>query len=526
MKSLLKTSLRQAWGVLRLKAKFLLIFVFLIIYSIFVSALEADETPDGHTISCDNRYFFCYVADGVAVDFGDNWSSNDESRYTEGEGHIIAAGSSAVNDGIITDSAIFDNANNNWTLIYKLSKTDQNFDSWFDEAANFKSAPYSGFLDLQGTTVWALGTAYSGTYVSGENITIVATKYASTNLNYSLYYGNSIIPNETGTFSDADFGTTDFKLVAVPYNSGTGWIEYLAVWNGTIAHAPYLTPLAPDTSAPLLLDVTLLSTVEGREDRNVSITATPTFYINATDVGTVKKVRCGNDSTLTFDTAVDSRNGTFVSGNNWTCTLASSDQLTVYGVPQPIYWWALDDSGNNHSVYNLTNNVTLVRPPTYSNFANNASIVTKINGVVNSSIDFADDMDLVGYKFAHNNTGTLTNGTFTPAVGLTNYADELVTIIKGRGNYICFQYWINNTNKLANQTRLDESGACFTVANTLPETPSISYPIDGKNYSDIPYINYSGTDVDSDRVKHQDHPSFNKLPDLHKWNIKHDYRWC
>jgi len=55
----------------------------------------------------------------------------------------------------------------------------------------------------------------------------------------------------------------------------------------------------------------------------------------------------------------------------------------------------------------------------------------------------ADETNLSGYKFAHNNTGTLTNSTFKE--GNYGFVNETVTITKTRGNYVCGQYWFNDT---------------------------------------------------------------------------------
>ena len=42
--------------------------------------------------------------------------------------------------------------------------------------------------------------------------------------------------------------------------------------------------------------------------------------------------------------------------------------------------------------------------------------------------------------------------------------------------------------------------SCFTVANSPPTTPLVTYPSSGKNYTDIPYINYSSSDADGDSL--------------------------
>jgi len=141
-------------------------------------------------------------------------------------------------------------------------------------------------------------------------------------------------------------------------------------------------------------------------------------------------------------------------------------------------------------------------PPTYSNFQNNASNTTKFNGIVNWSIYLADDVSLAGYIFAYNNSGKLENDSYKEISGESVFVNETVTINLSKGNYICSQFWFNDTSGNFNQTLLTEEGACFTIQNTAPTQPTIYYPKEGKNYSNIPYINYSATDIDGDSLNY------------------------
>ncbi len=138
-------------------------------------------------------------------------------------------------------------------------------------------------------------------------------------------------------------------------------------------------------------------------------------------------------------------------------------------------------------------------PPTYSNFANNDSSNTYIGGVVNWSIDLADTGGgLDYYVFAHNASGgAMGNGSLTAIGGGTPaFVDTTVSITVGQGNYVCGQYWFNDTGGNVNQTGM----SCFTVQNSPPTQPQLYYPADGKNYTSIPYINYSSTDPDGDSL--------------------------
>ena len=101
--------------------------------------------------------------------------------------------------------------------------------------------------------------------------------------------------------------------------------------------------------------------------------------------------------------------------------------------------------------------------PTYSSFTNNASTLTKINGVVNWSINLSDETALSYYFFAHNNSGTMTNVSNGTLSGTSVFLNKTVTITKPQGNYICGQFWVNDTSNNINQTLLTDSEACFTV---------------------------------------------------------------
>ena len=138
-------------------------------------------------------------------------------------------------------------------------------------------------------------------------------------------------------------------------------------------------------------------------------------------------------------------------------------------------------------------------PPSYTNFQNNASTVTRINGVVNWSINLADNIGLSSYIFAHNQSGSLTNSTPSTISGASAFVNTTLAITLKQGNYICAQYWFNDTSNNVNQTSL----SCFTVANSIPTIPNVTYPVNGNNYTSIPYINYSSSDGDNDAITYK-----------------------
>jgi uncharacterized membrane protein len=160
--------------------------------------------------------------------------------------------------------------------------------------------------------------------------------------------------------------------------------------------------------------------------------------------------------------------------------------------------FAKDDAGNLNYTETRTViiNTTDTTLPTYTNLANNGSTVTRVNGVVNWSVTLADDIGLSNYYFAHNQTGTLENQSLKILSEDSQFVNETLSITLTQGNYVCGQYWFNDTSNNVNQTGL----SCFTVANSAPAVPSVIYPVDGNNYTDIPYINYSSSDADADSL--------------------------
>ncbi len=188
-------------------------------------------------------------------------------------------------------------------------------------------------------------------------------------------------------------------------------------------------------------------------------------------------------------------------------------------------------SGNsiNGTVYNETGNVIhtfsrgLTQNPTYSNFQNNATADTKINGVVNWSINLSDNTGLDYYRFAHNQSGTLTNVSLVNISGTNYFANYTLTVTLSRGNYICGQFWFNDSCGNINQTGL----SCFTVANSIPSAPNIIYPVDGQIYSSIDYINYSSIDADNDVITYYGYINnslnFTTAVNITYWNASSGY---
>lgn len=161
--------------------------------------------------------------------------------------------------------------------------------------------------------------------------------------------------------------------------------------------------------------------------------------------------------------------------------------------------------------------------PKYSSFINNASNLTKVNDTVNWSVTLTDETGLSGYIFAHNQTGTLTNGTYKNLSGTSYDISNLLNITKTRGNSICGQFWFNDTTNNKNQTNF----SCFIVANSIPVNPIIQYPSNGGEYLEVSNINFSSYDADSEIVTFYgfiNHTfNFSSITNITDWNISNGY---
>ncbi len=275
------------------------------------------------------------------------------------------------------------------------------------------------------------------------------------------------------------------KRVSSTVGNNVSWKIYVNdstnQWNESATF--YYTLISPpDTTAPVISNLS-----------NYTTTNSSTYITWNTNENANYTFKLYNVSNRTIEVATANNSNYLL-----TRTLNITNLLSF-----TTYWINLtvcDSSGNcaENNTFNFTTVKTIdLSSPTYTNFQNNASTLTKINGVVNWSIDFSDNIGLSYYFFAHNQSGTLTNVSNETLIGTSEFINYTLTITLAQGNYICGQYWVNDTSNNINQT----NSSCFTVANTAPNQPTISFPIDGKNYSDTELdINFTATDDDNDAL--------------------------
>lgn len=109
-------------------------------------------------------------------------------------------------------------------------------------------------------------------------------------------------------------------------------------------------------------------------------------------------------------------------------------------------------------------------PPYYLNFQNNASTYTQKNGYVNWSITLLDGHGLNWYFFAYNDSGTMKNVSNGSVSGTSQFVNVTMQITKPKGNFICGQFWVNDSAGNQNQTNL----SCLTVFDlTFPSITNL-----------------------------------------------------
>ncbi len=155
------------------------------------------------------------------------------------------------------------------------------------------------------------------------------------------------------------------------------------------------------------------------------------------------------------------------------------------------YRWYANDSAGNWNESLLRTFVVANTPPEFFNPINGSPNFRKWeNFTANITINDVDS-DLSFYIFSTNASGSWLNNTLVSMSGGSYRANSSENISVVRGSNVCWRYYANDTENV----RISYD-YCFTVQNTAPSAPVVSYPSNGINYSDIPYINYSSIDID------------------------------
>ena len=206
------------------------------------------------------------------------------------------------------------------------------------------------------------------------------------------------------------------------------------------------------------------------------------LFVNATHVNHASNTLFNSTSNWYFGSKGDCSTNPFSGLGDeltiWNKSLTDTYITTLYN----------DKKGFFYS-FNITDDIF----PNYNILNNNGSILTKINGVVNFSLEAFDETELSGYIFSNNQTGIFINDDFKSLTGTSAFIDELLNITVSQNNYICGKFYINDTSDNVNETVL----SCFTVQNSIPSTPVILSPINNQTNHTI-NINYYAIDFDND----------------------------
>ncbi|MBU1854065.1 MAG: LamG domain-containing protein, partial [Candidatus Omnitrophica bacterium] len=193
-------------------------------------------------------------------------------------------------------------------------------------------------------------------------------------------------------------------------------------------------------------------------------------------------------------------------GDSLTYNIYINNILNISGISGNVTSWNASEGYYNMTVTasdgtqtSANSSVTIFRiettAPSWSNNWTNASLL-KINRNATFNITVTDNIGLDYYIFSWNGTGTWDNTTSGSISGSSVNLSVSKSTNLSQGNVIGYNWYANDSAGNMNNSLL----RTFTVINTAPNAPTVIYPLDGKNYSDIPYINYSATDEDGDSL--------------------------
>ena len=131
----------------------------------------------------------------------------------------------------------------------------------------------------------------------------------------------------------------------------------------------------------------------------------------------------------------------------------------------------VDEVGNINETW--VNQTTKTEPdiqaPQWSNPKANKTTIYE-GDYVKFSANWTDDVDLAGYKFSINQTGTWENSSFTSFSGTSNLSQNITQITASTGTTVQWRFYANDTSDNWNVTDIQS----FVVA-TPPSTPFMIY---------------------------------------------------
>jgi hypothetical protein len=336
----------------------------------------------------------------------------------------------------------------------------------FDTADTYPSANGNDSLIIKQATCWAATGSYDCAPTKLINVSTGTTPFYTNVTNpYNVTLDNST--SATITWWVNATGNTNKIGEFFVYANKTSDLSisnFTTKWNATITAGGDTTPPTVTISYPIngssissnLIDLNATVT----DDLNTS-TMSYYWFIN----GTI------NTTTVDANTTFNASDGYY------NLTLLVSDNI---------------QNGSDTSLFWLD---TIV--PSWTGNQTNASSM-KINGNATFNITVSDSgSGLSYYIFSWNGTGT---GWLNDTNGSISGGSVKLTINKSTnlsyGNAIGYVWYANDSAGNWNNSLL----RTFAVQSTAPTTPNVTYPINNNQYANIPHINYTSTDADSDTI--------------------------
>lgn len=321
------------------------------------------------------------------------------------------------------------------------------------------------------------------------------------------YIGGNYWSNPSGTgFSDSctdsnfDGFCDDYYNVSSESSttiSGTN-IDYLPLSDGYGAAPPFYNTTDYSVSGTNQTNTQLYLNVTWSDDNNISH-----WILSENQSGSWTNHSASSEW-------IHKVNSWYIAVMDFTITASKGTVFNVIG-------YANDTSNkwNNtwQSGYGLNIQVTVENtPPTHEKPKINSSSGTNLTVETlqcfnQSTSDIDGDLVTNSYRWFENDNLIIGETDSTLASGNTQ---------KG-SNYLCEISISDGTD-----AGTPKNSTTLTILNSPPTTPTIHFPEDGHNYSDIPYINYSASDPDGDTITYYGYINqtlnFTSTTNISDWN--------
>ena len=140
--------------------------------------------------------------------------------------------------------------------------------------------------------------------------------------------------------------------------------------------------------------------------------------------------------------------------------------------------WVNDTQGNidyDDPYPNIIVSVKDIKAPQWSDANTNKTTIYE-GDYVKFTANWTDDVDLAGYKFSTNQSGTWVNSSFIPFSGTFNISENVTQITASAGTTVGWRFYANDTSDNGNATDIQS----FVVESAEVITPVTPYMIYGR----------------------------------------------